>query len=697
MNNASILQQHRAAYTPKLPPVFLNHGPFVGAAERPAALTAGAAGEVVGRLFPRGRALPALSFEEERRRPIPPLKVGVVLSGGQAPGGHNVIAGIHDAVKAANRDSQLLGFLGGPAGLVDNRYRWLTADVIDRYRNTGGFDMIQSGRTKLDTPAQFDRAAANCSELGVGALVIIGGDDSNTNAAFLAEHFLEKGVPVQVIGVPKTIDGDLKNAAIDASFGFDTATKVYAELLGNIQRDADSARKYWHFIRVMGRSASHIALECALQCRPNIALISEEVWARGMTLAQLAEHCAGVIRDRAARGMNYGVAVIPEGLIEFIPEVKALIAELNDLMAQHKDYFAGLTGPEDRHQFINKHLTAASAQAFAAMPEQIQWQLLEDRDPHGNVQVSRIETEKLLGDMTGDLLREWKAAGSFGGKFSPQYHFFGYEGRCAAPSNFDADYCYSLGYAAAALIADGRSGYMAQVRNLAEPASNWEPGGVPLAGMMGIERREGREVPVIRKALVDLNGKPFLALAARRDEWARDNHYQYPGPIQYFGPAEVCDRTTVTLVLERGQNLVEIINHVQALKESRFFSELAPEELARLCAIVQRMPIRAGQIVIRRGDVGHCFYIVVDGELDVIGRDGKTVITTLRKGDPFGEIALLEDVPRTATVVARTGGHVLFINTSDFKELIASNQALLERLAELSRRRQAELEQAEGK
>ena len=581
--------------------------------------------------------------------------------------------------------------MGGPGGLVNNTYRELTAEDVDAYRNTGGFDLIQSGRTKLEQEEQFRQAAAYCQALGIGAVVVIGGDDSNTNAASLAEYFLANRVPVQVIGVPKTIDGDLKNDRIEVSFGFDTATKVYTELLGNIQRDADSARKYWHFIRVMGRSASHIALECALQCHPNITIISEEVAAQQLTLLQIVQQCAAVIRDRAGRGMNYGVAVIPEGLIEFIPEIKLLIGELNDLMAQHADYFKKLASTEEKLHYLASKLSDQSAKAFATLPSAIQWQLLEDRDPHGNVQVSRIETEKLLIDMIGEQLREWKDEGSYQGKFQSQAHFFGYEGRCAAPSNFDADYCYSLGYTAAALAIAGRTGYMARVSNLAEPAANWEAGGVPLSGLMAIERRHGKDTPVIKKCLVDTGGKPFLAFAARRDLWARENYYQYPGPIQYFGPSEVSDRVNITLVLEKGETIVEIIHHVEVLKDSQFFSGLGPEALTRLCCIVQRMAIKPGQIVIRKGDIGHCFYIVVDGELDVIGGNG-TAITTLKKGDPFGEIALLSDVPRTADVVAKTDGHLLFINTPDFKELLAENTALLEQLEQLSKQRLAELE-----
>ena len=694
MKEISILQRHRASYAPKLPPVFLHYGPFVAARECPGTIAAQPVPAVKQR-FPRGCDLPCLCFEQEERRQLPPIKVGVVLSGGQAPGGHNVIAGIFDAIRAANRGSQLYGFLGGPSGLVNNKHRLLGAEEIDAYRNTGGFDMIQSGRTKLEQEDQFQQAAANCQALGIGAVVVIGGDDSNTNAASLAEHFLANRVPVQVIGVPKTIDGDLKNDRIEASFGFDTATKVYAELLGNIQRDADSARKYWHFIRVMGRSASHIALECALQCHPNLTIISEEVAAKGLTLKQIVEQCAAAVRDRAQRGMNYGVMVIPEGLIEFIPEIKKLLAELNDILAQHEEYFKTLLTTNDKFQYISTRLSPESSQVFNSLPSATRWQLIMDRDPHGNVQVSLIETEKLLIDMVGELLAEWKAEGTYAGKFASQSHFFGYEGRCAAPSNFDADYCYSLGYTAAALALAGRTGYMAQVRNLAEPAANWEAGGVPLASMMAIERRHGKDVAVIRKALVDTAGKPFLTFAARREGWARENDYQYPGPIQYFGPAEVSDRVNVTLVLEKGETIVEIINHVKVLKESRFFSELTPGALTKLCSMVQRMPIKPGQIVIRKGDIGHCFYIIVDGELDVISGSGK-VITTLRQGDPFGEISLLEDVPRTADVVARSDGHLLFINTPDFKELLADNTGLLEQLEQLGKQRLEELEAKGG-
>jgi len=480
------------------------------------------------------------------------LKVGVILSGGQAPGGHNVIAGLFDGLKAINRESELFGFLGGPSGLTDNKYLLITDAVIDTYRNTGGFDIIGSGRTKLETEEQFDQVAANCDALGITALVIIGGDDSNTNACLLAEYFLKQNIGIRVIGCPKTIDGDLKNEQVEASFGFDTATKVYSELIGNIERDANSAKKYWHFIKLMGRSASHIALECALKTHPNLAIVSEEVRAKNQTLTALSLQIATLVADRAAAGKNFGVVLIPEGLIEFIPEMRTLISELNELLAENAAYFETLATTDDKLQFVNTRLSAASSQAFSSLPEMIQLQLLMDRDPHGNVQVSRIETEKLLVDLVGDRLREWKVKGTFKGKFSTQTHFFGYEGRCAAPSNFDADYCYGLGYTAAALVGAGKTGYMAAVRNLVAPAAEWIAGGIPMTMMMNMERRHGEDRPVLRKALVELDGGPFQKFAAQRDAWALGDLFLYPGPIQYFGPPEVADLTTMTLALEQG-------------------------------------------------------------------------------------------------------------------------------------------------
>lgn len=691
MKEISILQKHRSNYQPKLPPVFIQKDTSVKPREGELAEPQSDQ-KAINAIFPRTYGLPLVTFETTEKADLPTIKVGVVLSGGQAPGGHNVIAGLFDAIKQFNHKSELYGFLDGPSGLVNNKHLLLTAEIMDQYRNTGGFDIFGSGRTKLEKEDQFDQAAATCRSAGIEAIVIIGGDDSNTNAAMLAEYFLQKDIDIKVIGCPKTIDGDLKNEQIEISFGFDTATKVYCELLGNIQRDDESAKKYWHFIRVMGRAASHIALECALQCHPNVTIISEEVSDKGQRLKEIVEYIADIVRNRSLNGMDYGVVVIPEGLIEFIPEIKKLIAELNDLMAEHKDYFTGLPTPEDKHQFINKNLTAESAQAFASIPQEIQWQLLEDRDPHGNVQVSRIETEKLLIDMAGDLLREWKAEGKFSGKFSPQYHFFGYEGRCAAPSNFDADYCYSLGYTAAALIACGRTGYMAQVANLAESPTNWVAGGIPLTMMMNVERRHGKDVPVIKKALVDLNGGPFKEFVRQRDGWAKGNEYIYPGPIQYFGPDEVCDRTTMTLVLEQGEDILNILHGLDVLKDSNVFSELGPEAIIRLLSMVQRLYIRPGQIVIRRGDLGQCFYIAMDGELEVMGKDDKTPVATLKKGDPFGEIALLTDVPRTATVIAKTDGSVLFLDSYSFKDFLSEFGNLGDRLEKLGAERLKELE-----
>ena len=467
-------------------------------------------------------------------------------------GGHNVIAGLYDGIKSINPSSRLFGFLKGPDGLVKDEYMELTDSIIDAYRNTGGFDMIGSGRTKLETDEQFELARKHCEVLGITALVIIGGDDSNTNACMLAEYFKSHNVGIQVVGCPKTIDGDLKNEWIEASFGFDTACRVYSELIGNIGRDANSAKKYWHFIKLMGRSASHIALECALQTQPNIAIISEEVAAKKMTLAQIVEEMAVVVAARAKAGMNFGVALIPEGLIEFVPEIKVLIAELNDLLAANAAKVDAME-KADKVAFANANLSAESAKVFGSLPTGIQMQLCNDRDPHGNVQVSLIETEKMLAEMVGTRLKQMKSEGAYDGKFSTQVHFFGYEGRCAAPSNYDADYCYSLGYNAAALIGAGKTGYMSSVRNTMLPASKWIAGGIPITMMMNIERRHGHDKPVIKKALVELDGAPFKFFAAHRAEWAKETAYVYPGPIQYFGPAEVCDLVTRTLELEQGK------------------------------------------------------------------------------------------------------------------------------------------------
>ena len=533
----SALQVARAAYQPKLPKALQG----AVAVKEGAATESVANQEEIKKLFPNTYGMPIVTFEvADKKVELPAMNVGVILSGGQAPGGHNVISGLFDGLKSFNKDCKLYGFLGGPSGLTDHKYIDLTADIIDEYRNTGGFDIIGSGRTKLEETEQFDKGIEICNKLGIKALVIIGGDDSNTNACVLAEYYLQKNTGIQVIGCPKTIDGDLKNNMIETSFGFDTACKVYSEVIGNIMRDANSAKKYWHFIKLMGRSASHIALECGLQTQPNICIVSEEVEAKKMTLGQIVNDIADTVAARAADGENFGVVLIPEGLIEFIPEMKVLIAELNDLLAHESDVQKALQG-----------LTPTSAAVYASLPEAIAKQLTLDRDPHGNVQVSLIETEKLLIEMVKTRLAAMKAEGKFVGKFSGLGHFFGYEGRCAAPSNFDADYCYSLGFNAAQLIASGKTGYMSLIRNTTAPASEWIAGGVPVTMMMNMERRHGEMKPVIRKALVELDGAPFKALVANRATWAKETAYVYPGPIQYFGPSEVCDQPTKTLALEQ--------------------------------------------------------------------------------------------------------------------------------------------------
>lgn len=534
----SALQIARAAYQPKLPKALKGKV----AIKEGAATQSVADQDAIKSLFPNTYGMPIISFESSDKgiEVSKPISVGVILSGGQAPGGHNVISGIFDGVKKLHKDSKVYGFLGGPGGLVDHKYIELTSEIIDEYRNTGGFDIIGSGRTKLEETAQYDKGVEICNKLGIQALIVIGGDDSNTNACVLAEYYLQKNTGIQVIGCPKTIDGDLKNDMIETSFGFDTACKVYSELIGNIMRDANSAKKYWHFIKLMGRSASHIGLECALQTQPNICIISEEVEAKKQTLKEVVDSIAKVVATRAAKGNNFGIALIPEGLIEFIPEMKVLISELNDLLAHESDVQKALNG-----------LSKASAEVFYSLPENIAKQLTLDRDPHGNVQVSLIETEKLLIEMVGKRLKEMKAEGQYTGKFAGLGHFFGYEGRCAAPSNFDADYCYSLGYNAAQLIATGKTGYMSSIRNTTAPAEQWIAGGVPVTMMMNMERRHGAMKPVIQKALVRLDGAPFKTFAANRDKWATDYCYVYPGPIQYFGPTEVCDQPTKTLQLEQ--------------------------------------------------------------------------------------------------------------------------------------------------
>ena len=542
----SPLQKARSAYAPKLP-VALRKGALVKVISGEPT-TAVSDVDKIKALFPSTFGSPVLTFEQGEGAKGSAINVGVILSGGQAPGGHNVIAGLFDGIKSINADSKLYGFLKGPDGLVKNEFMELTADIIDAYRNTGGFDMIGSGRTKLETEEQFKKGAENCKALNISALVIIGGDDSNTNACLLAEYYKGKNIPIQVIGCPKTIDGDLKNEWIETSFGFDTACRVYSELIGNIGRDANSAKKYWHFIKLMGRSASHIALECALQTQPNVAIISEEVEAKKMTLGEVVNSIAKAVIARADKGLNFGVALIPEGLIEFIPEIKSLIAELNDLLAQEAEAFGKLNDADSKIAFVVDKLSADSKAVFTSLPKGIQLQLCNDRDPHGNVQVSLIETEKMLAEMVKTQL---KSMPEFKGKFSTQVHFFGYEGRCAAPSNFDADYCYSLGFNAAALIGAGKTGYMSSVRNNIKKSDEWIAGGIPITMMMNIERRHGHDKPVIKKALVELDGKPFAFFAANRDKWAVETAYVYPGPIQYFGPSEVCDLVSKTLTCEK--------------------------------------------------------------------------------------------------------------------------------------------------
>ncbi len=548
--NISALQKERAKYQPKLPKSLKGAVKLVEGEKTKSV----ADQKEIADLFPNTYGMPLITFEETSGNTTKtPVNVGVILSGGQAPGGHNVISGIFDGIKKINPKSKLFGFLGGPGGLVDHKYKELTADIIDEYRNTGGFDIIGSGRTKLEEPWQFDKGLEIANDLGLNALVVIGGDDSNTNACVLAEYYAEKNAGVQVIGCPKTIDGDLKNKMIETSFGFDTATKVYTELIGNIQRDANSAKKYWHFIKLMGRSASHIGLECALKTQPNITLVSEEVAEKKQTLSEIVDNMAGVIAKRAENGDNFGVALIPEGLIEFIPEMKVLINELNDLLAEGTktaEIFQGVKRSY-RRDWIAEKITPESAEVFKSLPSGIANQLTLDRDPHGNVQVSLIETEKLLGEMVKVRLDEMKKADKFIGKFGTQYHFFGYEGRCAAPSNFDADYCYSLGFTASLLISEGKTGYMSSVRNLTAPAEQWIAGGVPITMMMNMEKRHGHMKPVIQKALVELDGAPYKYFVSRRGEWAFNTMFVYPGPIQYFGPTEVCDQTTETLKLEK--------------------------------------------------------------------------------------------------------------------------------------------------
>ena len=548
----SPLQIARYQYSPQLPGM-LRNGISEICVNNGLATESVADQEKIAALFPNTYGKNEITFQKGQNTSAAKKQVvGVILSGGQAPGGHNVISGLYDALKATNPENVLIGFKGGPSGLLDNDFIVFDDEYINQYRNTGGFDIIGSGRTKLETQEQFAVVVENCKTHGVNALVIIGGDDSNTNAAVLAEYCAAHNTGIQVIGCPKTIDGDLKNEDIECSFGFDTATKTYSEIIGNIQRDANSAKKYWHFVKVMGRSASHVALECALECQPNICLIGEEVAAKKMSLAQITDYIADSVAARAAKGMNFGVAIIPEGIVEFVPEFSMLIAEINELLAGEKtEAFNALPTWADKYAFIEAGLTKESMAVFAILPENIQQQLFLERDPHGNVQVSLIESEKLFSEMVKENLAARKAAGTYNGKFAALHHFLGYEGRCAFPSNFDADYCYSLGYNAFMLIQYGYTGYLSKVSNLHKPAEEWVAGGMPITKMMNIERRHGADKPVIRKALVELEGAPFKFFCENREKWAVETCFAYPGAIQYFGPSEVCDLTTRTLALEK--------------------------------------------------------------------------------------------------------------------------------------------------
>ncbi|MBP5219682.1 MAG: diphosphate--fructose-6-phosphate 1-phosphotransferase [Bacteroidaceae bacterium] len=542
----SALQIARAEYQPKLPKALLG---AVKACEG-APTQSVSDQEEIKKLFPNTYGMPVVRFEAGEAVKGEPINVGVILSGGQAPGGHNVISGLFDGIKSINPESRLFGFILGPGGFVDHNYMELTSDIIDEYRNTGGFDIIGSGRTKLEKVEQFEKGLEIIRELNIKAIVIIGGDDSNTNACVLAEYYKAKNYGVQVIGCPKTIDGDLKNEHIETSFGFDTATKTYSEVIGNIQRDCNSARKYWHYIKLMGRSASHIALECALQCQPNICLISEEVEAKNQSLDDIVTYVANVVAERAKNGKNYGTVLVPEGLIEFVPAMKKLIAELNDLLSANAQEFA-MIKKSAQLEYVTGKLSKENAEIFSSLPERVAKQLCADRDPHGNVQVSLIDTEQLLAEMVGVKLAKMKEEGKYVGKYNTQHHFFGYEGRCATPSNFDADYCYSLGFSASRLIQAGKTGYMSVIKNTTKPAAEWIAGGVPITMMMNMEKRNGEMKPVIQKALVKLDGAPFLEFAKNRENWALNDCFVFPGPIQYFGPSEVCDQPTITLKLEQ--------------------------------------------------------------------------------------------------------------------------------------------------
>lgn len=551
MKETSLLHEKRLQYKPVLPEV-LRSCAKVSLHQKKENRK-----EISGKLrelFPKTMHNSLVELVLEKHEKIhSPLRVGVVFSGGQASGGHNVISGLYDALKELNRDSSLWGFLGGPSGVIEGKVREITADLIAMYRNQGGFDLIGSGRTKIETEEQLQGACKTCQNLRLDGLVIIGGDDSNTNAAILAEHFSHKNVATRVIGVPKTIDGDLKTEYIEISFGYDTACKIYSEMIGNIGRDALSAKKYYHFIRLMGRSASHITLECALATHPNVALISEEIAEKKLTLQAIVNALADVISQRSEQKKDYGIVLIPEGLIEFIPEIKTLLKELNGLLAEGSEpakKMSALSGNAEKVAHAEKLLTKESHSCFKVFPEKIQQQLLLDRDPHGNVHVSGIETEKLLSELVAKELKKRKQDCSYKGKFSAVEHFFGYEGRAGLPSNFDATYCYALGHVAAILVNEKCSGYIAAISNLTMPAEKWQAKGIPLAGMLHIETRQGKDKPVIKKALVDLKGKPFLYFQKMRSTWQSEDRYRYPGPMQFFGDRELTDLPPLSMLFE---------------------------------------------------------------------------------------------------------------------------------------------------
>lgn len=522
----SPLQRVRIDFKPKLPPLLEKISEVCFTSETLVPIS----DERILSTFPHLSSQPVLHGAQGAADAHRALSVGIVFSGGQAPGGHNVISGLFDALNNMSQHSQLYGFLNGPSGIVDGKYKLLTKEEIYPYRNLGGFDLLGSGRTKIETEEQLSSSLKTAIALKLDALVIIGGDDSNTNAALLAEYFTAHGSKCTVVGVPKTIDGDLQNNYVPISFGFDSACRVYAELIGNIAKDALSARKYYHFIKLMGRSASHITVECALATRPNLALIGEEIATKRKTLKEVVMQIADVICKRAVEDKNYGVILIPEGLVEFIPEVSSLIKELSIILSKADNM---------TKQQAAAHLTPESKECFMSLPENIQDQLFFDRDPHGNVQLALIETEKLLSQMVMQELSERKSLGLYEGKFAPMHHYLGYEGRSGLPTNFDAHYCYALGFVAALLAKQRATGYMCFVANLHKPVSDWTFGGVPLVALMHTEMRKGKYTPVVKKALVDLSHPSFMSFIAKREAWMTNDCYLCPGPTQYFGPDEV--------------------------------------------------------------------------------------------------------------------------------------------------------------